>query len=186
MTSQIHSKEILKESIPVLMFCAAISVFSGLSLSRNEEILKFLPGILLIVPAFMSINGNISSIITSRLSSALHMGLIKPNFRRTHLLMKNFYSMLIISFITFPILGFVAGFFNIIFSGSDLGLIFFPLITLLSGMITISSLMFLSIFVSYMTYRKGLDPDNVVVPFLTTVGDFIGITVLLLVTALVI
>jgi mgtE-like transporter len=179
-------REIFEESVPVLTLCAAVSIFSGLFLNKNEAMLKFLPGILIIIPSFIAINGNISSVITSRISSALHMGLISPNFRKTKLLMRNVYSMIIVSLVSFPILGFVAGGLNVLFGASDVGFVIFPLITFTAGMITVLILIFISMLFSYLTYSKGLDPDNVVIPVLTTTGDFVGILVLLLITGLVV
>lgn len=183
--SHIDVREILKESMPVLSICAVISIFSGLFLSRNEELLKFLPGLLIILPSFMGINGNISSVISSRLSSSLHMGLIKPDFKRSRTLERNVHSMLIVSLVAFPILGFVAAIVNSFLGVSVTNLLFFPLITLAAGMTTALILMFISIFFSYVTYRNGLDPDNVVVPILTTVGDLVSISTLLIITGLV-
>ena len=53
-------------------------------------------------------------------------------------------------------------------------------------MLTVLILIFVSMLFSYLTFRKGLDPDNVVVPILTTIGDLVGISVLLIIMGLVI
>ena len=184
--SYLDVREIYKESIPVLTLTAAISIFSGFFLNNNEDVFKFLPGLLIIIPSFIAINGNISSVMTSRLSSALHMGLIKPNFRRTHLLMRNFYSMIFISLVSFPIIGIIAGALNTMLGGGAAYFTIFPLITFAAGMTTVLILIFVSMLFSYLTYRRGLDPDNVVIPLLTTIGDLVGISVLLIITGLVI
>jgi mgtE-like transporter len=182
----IDTREVIKESVPTLIIAAAISVMSGLFLSNSQELLKFLPGILVIIPSFIGINGNLSSVITSRLSSALHLGLIRSNLRGGHILRRNINAMLLISMISFPILGFAAGTLNSTFGGEIMNPLIFPAITLGAGMITVIILIFMSIIFSYITYRKGLDPDNVVIPLLTTLGDLVGISVLLTVTGLVI
>ena len=57
---------------------------------------------------------------------------------------------------------------------------------LAAGMVTILMLIFISIMFSLLTFRRGLDPDNVVVPLLTTIGDLIGISTLLLITGMVV
>lgn len=182
----IDTKEVIEESLPVLSICAAISILSGLFLGKNEELLRMLPGILIIVPSFMAINGNISSVVTSRLSSALHMGLVKPHFRRSKLLERNIHAMLIVAVISFFMLGLAAAMINNFLGAVVINLMIFPMITLTAGLITVMVLMFGSIVTSYLIYRHGLDPDNVVVPILTTVGDFVGILVLLLITAAVV
>ena len=179
-------KEIFKESVPVLTLCAAISIFSGLFLNRSEDMLKILPGVLIVIPSFIAINGNISSVLTSRLSSALHMGLVKPDFRRTKLLMRNIHAMLFVSFIAFPVIGFIGGIVNILLGASGVSLLAFTMVTTVAGLITVVMLVFVSMMFSYLTYGKGLDPDNVVIPVLTTTGDFIGILILLMTMAMLI
>jgi len=181
----ISGRSILKQSIPVLSVCAVISIFSGIFLDRYESLLRVLPGILIIVPSFIAVNGNISSVISSRLSGALHMGLVKPDFRRSRVLTRNIYAVLIDSLVAFPFLGFLAAAMNIILGSTPVSFIIFPIITFCAGMITITALIFASIFFSYLSYRKGIDPDNIVIPILTTTGDFIGISTLLLITAMV-
>ena len=182
----INRKEVLEESLPILSLTAAISILSGLFLGNNENLLRSLPGILVIVPSFMSVNGNISSVVSSRLSSALHMGLVKPHFRRSKVLGETIHSMLLVSVIAFTVLGLAAAVVNSLFGAEYVAFALFPLITLTAGLITVLILMLGSIFTSYMVYRHGIDPDNVVVPILTTVGDFVGISVLLLVTVVII
>ncbi len=182
----IETREVIKESLPVLSVCAAISILSGLFLGKNEGLLKMLPGILIIVPAFNAINGNISSVVSSRLSSALHMGLLKPDFRRSDILGKNIEAMVIVSVVAFFLLGIAAASVDSFMGAEAVSFMMFPLITLTAGLLTVMLLMLGSIFTSYLVYRHGLDPDNVVVPMLTTVGDFVGIFMLLLITGVVV
>jgi len=182
----IDVKEVLEESLPVLTICAAISVLSGAFLGDNQELFRTLPGILVIVPSFIAVNGNISSVMSSRLSSALHTGLIKPHFRGKGVLRVNIFSMILIASVVFTVLGFVGGAINYAISGEAFSVEVFPMITLVAGLVTVSILLVGSILTSYLTYRRGLDPDNVVVPILTTVGDFVGIVVLLLIAGVVI
>ncbi|MCK4823464.1 magnesium transporter, partial [bacterium] len=88
--------------------------------------------------------------------------------------------------VSFFMLGLAAAMINNFLGAAVINFMIFPVITLTAGLITVMVLMFGSIFTSYLIYRHGLDPDNVVVPILTTVGDFVGILVLLLITAAVI
>ncbi|MDI6820542.1 MAG: magnesium transporter, partial [Candidatus Hodarchaeaceae archaeon] len=71
---------------------------------------------------------------------------------------------------------------------SLIGLVFFA-ITLsfrlaiaffIAGMALSVSLMFVTIASAFVSFKGGLDPDNVVVPIVTSVGDVLGVTCLLL------
>jgi mgtE-like transporter len=182
----IDTKEIFKESVPVLSVCAAISVFSGVFLGDSKALLEMLPGLIIIVPSFMAINGNVSSVMASRLSSALHMGLIKPDFRHTEELESNVKAMLLVSVTSFIILGLAGGTLNVFFGATEESILLFTFVTIAAGLITVAVLMILAVISSYVIYRNGIDPDNIVVPLLTTIGDFVGIVVLLLITGMVI
>jgi len=182
----INTREILQESMPVLFLCAGISVLSGMFLGRNIELLRMLPGIVIILPAFNAVNGNIASVMSSRLSSALHAGLVKPRFTGSRLLSENVYSMLLVAVASFLVLGGAAAALDSLMGSEDVNLIVFPFVTLTAGLITALILILLSIFSSYLTYRHGVDPDNVVVPALTTIGDLVGISSLLLVAVAVV
>ncbi len=179
----INAKEVIEESLPVLTVCAAISIMSGMFLGNNQELLKALPGLLIIVPSFNAVNGNISSVMASRISSGLHMGLIKPRLHESGMLRTNVLAMTFVAAVSFLLLGLVAAGINS-YAGIEMAnFIVFPSITFTAGILTVVMLMAGSIFTSYLIYRHGIDPDNVVVPILTTIGDFVGISMLLLIAS---
>ena len=100
-------KTILKESIPIFVLVVIISISAGLVLSFNIGLLSILPGILVIIPSFNQIVGGIASILSCRISSALHLGLIQPKLHRTKTLNRNItatYVTAIISFLLFGII----------------------------------------------------------------------------------
>ena len=177
-------KTILKESFPILIIGAAISIGAGLILNTNNELLFTLPGILVVIPAFINMNGSILSILSSRISSALHMGTINPKLKRTKTLSKNLFITAFDAFISFLLLGFIAGAFNLFLGIPSIDFWIFPFITLIAGLISIALLSALSIVFSYVSYSRGIDPDNWVIPALTNIGDFVGVLLLFLVLGL--
>ena len=107
-------KTIFRESFPVLVICMAISIGAGFVMNMNGKLLFNLPGILVVIPSFVNMNGSIVSVLSSRISSALHMGLIKPKLKRTKTLDKNIIITFFETIISFALLGLVAGGFNMI------------------------------------------------------------------------
>jgi len=177
-------KNILKESTPVLILTAMITLAAGLVLSFNQNFLSILPGILIIIPSFNLMIGAITSVLSSRLSSALHLGLIHPKLHRTKTLDRNIIANLVISIISFLVFGMMAWGFNTALGIATSTFWSFSMAILLAGFLTTTILSFLSITLSYLSYSRGLDPDNVVIPLLTSVGDFIGILLLFLIASL--
>jgi mgtE-like transporter len=178
-------KNIMKESLPMLLIAGAVSMCAGLILHNNNDVLFALPGILAIIPSFNNMGGSITSVLSCRLSSALHLGMINSKLKKTKTLERNVAATFIISIVSFFVLGFVAWGFNTMLGLKTLGAAVFPLVTLTAGLVTVAILSVLSIIFSYVSYSKGIDPDNWVIPILTSIGDFIGVLLLLSMVTLV-
>ncbi len=179
-------KSILKESIPTLVLAAIISLVAGLILHANKDFLHILPGILIIIPSFNQMNGAIMSVLSCRISSALHLGLIHPKLHTTKTLNRNVSATYITAILSFIAFGIIAWFFNMAVGASTATLLAFTTIIFLAGFSTTVILSFLSIIISYISYDKDIDPDNLVIPILTSVGDFIGIFLLFIIAGVII
>jgi len=179
-------KTILEESIPILLLAGALSICAGLILHNNSDLLFTLPGILVIIPSFNNMGGSVTSVLCCRLSSALHMGMIRPKLRKTKTLERNIFATLIIATISFLALGLAAGGFNMILGLKSLDILTFPFVTLTAGFITVLILLTISVVFSYVSYSRGLDPDNMVIPVLTSMGDVVGVLLLFLILSFMI
>lgn len=170
--------KIVKHSLPLLIGMVVLEIIAGQFLNTNEGRV-LIPSLLLLIPVVNGIGGNIGSILGARLTSGLHVGYIEPKFSDKNL-RKNLLLAFSLGISVFTIMGLVIYLIIpilhlgiklelwkllIIFMGSGL-----MLITVLSGICVVSALI---------TFRKGLDPDNIVTPIVTTVGDFIGISSIL-------
>lgn len=179
-------KTIIRQSLPVLLLAGALSIAAGLVLHNNSEMLFALPGILAIVPSFNNTGGSVTAILSCRLSSALHMGLIHPKIKRTKTLQRNIIATLIIAVLSFLALGFIAAGLNMVIGLGSINMISFMIIVLIAGFLTVLILLTLSVILSYATYSRGIDPDNMVIPILTSVGDLIGVVLLFVMLTMVI
>ena len=180
----------MRETILVLMLSAVGSIAVGLLLGTIEHILRNFIGLLVLVPPLMSIRGAIGGSFSARLSTALHLGTVKPQLRKnTSIFKKSFTATMILTLILPIWIGVLAYlvtyFFPIeIAEGQPLSLFGFILIAELSGLLSGFLQAIVTIFLSIITYRKGLDPDVVVSPILYTTGDIIGVIALVFITQL--
>ncbi len=174
-----HWRRITLQSLPVLMGTVVIGVLSGQILSYYQDRLFAIPVLLALVPAVNGIGGNVGSILGSRVASGLHLGSLWSNKARGF--NRDVGAAVILGIITFAFLGLVAG-----VGGPLLGLPAPPsimkllLTTLFAGIALIVVMIILVIPVGVLSHRYGWDPDNIVVPVLTTAGDTLGIVFLLL------
>ncbi|MHA1276356.1 MAG: magnesium transporter [Candidatus Helarchaeota archaeon] len=164
------------------------SIAVGLLLGTAEELFYNLPGLLIMAPPLMSIRGAIGGIFSARLSTALHLGTVKPTLRKNTAHFKESFFAVILLTIILPIwIGTLSYIVCLLFNvneGVYLSLLKFILIAELSGLIAGFLQAVIAIFVSILTYRRGLDPDVVSAPILYTTGDLIGVFSLVLVSQL--
>src|SRR5436305_3395225 len=69
---------ILRESVPILLICGLIDVVAGLTIEKRLESFLAFPALLVLVPPFLEDTGALGGILSSRLSSKLHLGVIEP------------------------------------------------------------------------------------------------------------
>jgi len=171
---------IVLESYPVLLVCAIIGLFAGYMLNAQIEKIKEVPIILLMIPPINGIGGNVGSILGARLASALHMGMVEPKFKGQKVLSGNinasvYMSVGIFSFVSLLILA-IAYMLGAVFVSS----IRFMLTFLIASMMLVPVIVFATVASAFISFAKGLDPDNVVIPIVTSIVDVLGITCLLI------
>lgn len=150
-----------------------MGLISGIVLSSNERILYSFPIILLVLPSLNSLIGDISTVLCSRLTSHLYIGTIPPKIQKSDRLKEDFYGLLItilLSLIALIILGYSMG----VATGID---IVNPVLIIIILLITILLLfvsMFVFLFISAIfIFKQGKDPNNFLIPFVTSLADFL-------------
>ena len=175
-------KKIVKHGLPLLLIAVVIEIFAGQILQGNQELLVAAPIFLISIPVVNSVAGNIGSVLGARLASGLHVGYITHSFKDKEM-QHNLLISLLIGFITYFILAiviyFIALFANIL--KEDLALIEFVGILVITGFLLICVVALLSVFTAFISFKRGLDPDDMVAPVVTTVGDIMGIVFLLII-----
>lgn len=173
-------ESIIRQSLPVLFMCIFGEILAGIFLTNIQEYLNILPGILILVPAVMGTRGNILGTVSTRLTSALHIGTIYPRLRKNPILNTNvkagFFLSILISFIT----GIAAHFACISLGFQSMGILKFTLISLMAGFFSDASLIILSVFICFFAFKRNIDPDNIIIPTITTISDFMSILFLLI------
>ncbi|MHA2006853.1 MAG: magnesium transporter [Promethearchaeota archaeon] len=165
--------KIVKESIVIVILSSLMGLISGVILSSNEEILYTLPIILLILPALNSLIGDISTVLVSRLTTHLYIGTINPKFQKSDRLKEDFYGLLIVlllSLIALILLGYLIG------GISGIEIINPLLVTLIISftVLLIFIIMFLLLFISaIILFKHGKDPNNFLIPAITSLADFL-------------
>ncbi len=167
------AKEMLKQSLPLLVVCGLGGILAGNTLGAMVTVIRDIPGLIVVIPAVIAMRGNISTALGSRLGSAYHLGIIDAENLLNDELKQNLLGSIMLSLIMSIIIGILA-------YVSSLALNVYPnpfeliIIVVLAGVISGLILMFLTIIIIiYFVFKRGYDPDNITGPALTTFGDVI-------------
>ena len=167
-----YAKEMVKQSLPLIIFCGLGAIVAGSTLGVMTELLKEIPGLIVIIPAIIALRGNISTAFGSRLGSAYHLGIIDADNLWNEELKQNIIGSLMLSFLVSIIIGILAYVSSILIRvyPNPVKLIS---IVLIAGIISGIILTLLTISIIYLVFKRGYDPDNITGPALATFGDII-------------
>lgn len=153
-------------------------VLAGTALAFTTDQLQLLPGLLMILPGFLEMRGSISGSLSSRLSSGLFLGVLKPKMEHNRIVRGNVFAALILTMLVCVLLGILAYGVNYLLFGIIEAKIIF--IVILAGLIASAIEIPAAIFFTFWLFKRGHDPNNVMGPFITTSEDIVSVFALLL------
>ncbi|MFX1572245.1 MAG: magnesium transporter [Promethearchaeota archaeon] len=172
--------KIFKESLVIVIFSSLMGLVSGSVLSSNNELIYTIPIMLLILPALNSLIGDISTVLVSRLTTHLYIGTIPPTIQKSERLKEDFYGLLmtlLLSLISLIALGFVIG----TVSGLEIVNPFLMILIISITVLLIFIILFIFLFISTIyLFKRGKDPNNFLIPFVTSLADFLTPSFLIL------
>ncbi|MDH5374386.1 MAG: magnesium transporter [Candidatus Bathyarchaeota archaeon] len=130
---------------------------------------------LALLPGILSIRGAIGGLFSGRLSTGLHLGTVKPSYventREFYLL---FYAVVTLTLESSVVVGLVASLFNVVLWGASIVDCVSIIVVVVSTMgLSIIFISPITIGVSVVSFRRGLDPDVIVYPVMSTVADIL-------------
>lgn len=180
MLERASALDVYRQALPVILVSLLAGLFAGTILGSEtmREGIESVPGILVLLPAFLATRGGVYGSLGARLSSGLHQGLIEPRFeldeRLWNAVVASFLNGMIVSVfiavVAFAVLRLLGGEGNVV-----------ELVGVMVVAGLLSAVLMLSVLVTvvFLGYRRGLDPDNIVGPLVTTLGDVFGVLFLL-------
>ena len=166
-------KDILRQSLPLLILCGIGEIFAGRVFGGMAEFLEHLPGLIVLIPAIMGLKGNIDITLGSRLGSAAHIGVISAGNIWNEETKQNVLASIALGAIMAVIAGIFAHLTCLAFNLPSLGIINFVCVALIAGLLAGIILAFVTIGIIILAFKRGYDPDNITAPLLATVGDII-------------
>ncbi|MBX0324120.1 magnesium transporter [Halomicroarcula sp. F13] len=186
MTVREVAVEAYRESIPVLLLSAAGGLFAGVVLGGMDAELERVAGLLVLVPALLATRGNVYGSLGARLGSALHQGLVEPRFSLAdHRVNAAVAAALANGVLVSGVAAVLAVALLVALGRPSAPLLTLVGIALVAGLVSGVLLTIAVVSVVFVGYRRGLNPDTLAGPVVTTTGDVVGIATLLAATRLV-
>jgi mgtE-like transporter len=173
----------ISESLIMLLFVSIMVTLTGTIFRGISNFAENRKEIYTIYPALINMVSNVGSVVGSTANTKLALGLLTPSFSSIKNHTKNITSAWVASFLIFTVLALISLAVNRVFSLSSV--LNFMVIIWLSNIIAVIGIALLSYGVSILTFKRGLDPDNFVIPVETSFATIVTSTALLLALLLI-
>jgi mgtE-like transporter len=172
-------RRVVRESTPILIAAAALSTLAGVAIEQRLATFTRFPALLVLAPAFVSSAGALGGILSARLGSKFHLGLVnagpipEPDVLRDATLVM--------------VLGAPVYLFNAV--GSHLvaglldqaspGLDVMIAASMLGGLFAVLFALLVAYYATTASVAVGVDPDTYGIPIVTSAVDFFGAVALI-------
>lgn len=174
-----EAKRIVIQSTPVLVICMLLEIVAGSIIENETGLLTKYEILLILLPAFLNEGTALSGMLTSRLSSMLHLGTIDATVVPSKEVYKNFIIIHVLALIAFLFVGSsVFIFLPTLDNVSIIGLVLF------AGMLTTAAINILSYYVAIITTKFHLNPDDHCIPITSSIMDIFGTGILMFVVSI--
>ncbi len=162
---------IIKETFPSEIVSIIGSIFAGVILTILILPFESFAVLILMVPAILSLRGNISGPFIARTGKDLIIGDFNINTW-----LENVLATFFLSLITSILIAIISYFINLLFlKVGELSFSLFIAILLISNFFSLSISIPTSTFLNYIAFQFGLNVNNVVNPLMAAIDDFFSV-----------
>jgi mgtE-like transporter len=185
MTDLTLARRIVRESLPVLCLAGLLDILAGSVLdSKFNTTFSALPALLILIPPFLEDTNALNGILSSRLASKLHLGLLDPKAWPQPLAFLDMSIQFVFAVSVFTLLGLSAQLIAVLTHKASPGLVDMLLVSLIAGFLATIFACAIAYYSAVATFRFGFDPDNHGIPIGSSLMDLVGSVCLILVIAM--
>jgi len=172
----------LRESLLMLLLAAVIvtltgTIFRGFARTAEEHAVSVYPALITIYIALINNISNVGSVVGSTANTKLALGLLKPTFSSITDHAKNITSAWLASFLIFIVLAGISLGINQVYSPPNIA--GFIAIVALANILAVIGIVIVSYGIAIITFRRGLNPENFVIPIVISIATLITSAALL-------
>jgi len=167
-------RRIAPRSLPLLLVAGLSVVVAGPPIGKRLKSFIAFPALLVLIPPFLEDTGALGGILSSRIGTKLHLGVINPGGVPDREALDDF----VLTFLyAIPVFLLVAVSSEVAASVADLaspGVAQMVGASLLGGLIATCFVVLIAYYGGIAAVRLGLDPDNHGIPLVTSSMDLVG------------
>ena len=173
-------RAIVRESIPVLALAGLLDLIAGITIEKRLDDLLEYPVLLVLLPGFLGTAGGLGGVLSSRLSTKVHLGLLHPGPVPRGSAGADIAMIFGLSIPVFAITGVVAELGGVLTNQASPGLLDLVAVALVGGLLATVCVVIVAYYTTIIAVRFGLDPDTHGIPMVTSSLDFVGAFTLIL------
>jgi mgtE-like transporter len=174
-TNLATARRVVRESIPVLVVAGTVDILAGLVVQARLREFLALPALLMLIPPVLGNAGGLGGMLSARLTSKLHLGVLTPRGRPESVALLDAAVVMLIALLVFPLLGVASEALALILDLQSPGLPRMVAVAVIAGLMATAVALLVAYYSAVATYRLGLDPDNHGIPMITSSMDFAGV-----------
>lgn len=148
-------------------------VIGGTLLVGLSDSFSLIAGLFILFPGLLEMHGNIYGSLSARISNLLLLGKIKDKKEIRYFIKQNILATFFLLFFVSFVLGLVSYLFVYFILGINNPILI--LISLFSSILSSFIEIPLTIYTTFWTFKHKLDPEDIMGPYVTTLGDIISI-----------
>jgi mgtE-like transporter len=173
-------RRVVRESLPVLVLAGTVDVVAGLTIEKRLDSFLAFPALLVLIPPFLEDSGALGGILSSRLSSKLHLGVIDADAIPGRRARSDFLLTFLFAVPVFVLVALSSDVAAAVTGLASPGPVRMVAVSLLGGLIATVFTVLVSYYGAIAAFRLGLDPDNHGIPLVTSSMDLLGAFALIL------
>ena len=167
-------RRIAIESMPVLALASTLSLVAGVVVEKRLSAFLDEPALLILVPVYFGMAGALGGILSSRLGSKVHLGLIGSTVIPGREARLDIRAVAVLAVPIFALVGLAAHVGSLIVNTGSPGLLMMVAIASVAGLGATLVVLVVAYYGTLAAVRFGLDPDTATIPLTNSVLDLVG------------
>ncbi len=167
-------RAITSESLPVLAVAGLLDLVAGITVEKRiDDFLEF-PVLLVLLPGYLSTAGALGGVLSSRLSTKLHLGLVRPGALPSGAARVDLATTFALAIPVFALLGLVASAAGGLTGHAGPTLAELVGVAVFGGVLATVLVVVVAYYGTLAAVRFGVDPDTYGIPMVTSSLDLVG------------